>query len=184
MITKHRVMAEVKEDGLKEKEERGCMTGGERDMHDVCRVCSINRNVCRAISVYNRKDGSRWKANKKQGRCGVRGQELKAIPRKVFKFSSIPYLCVISVSMCEKLLVARKQKLYLQLLSHHLLKTSFSEVIRLGITMYVYVRVSLKHLYKGYSINEHVLKQVHQNILHKTGVKYVTVSGLIEISAL
>ena len=177
-------MAEVKEDGLKEKEERGCMTGGERDMHDVCRVCSINRNVCRAISVYNRKDGSRWKANKKQGRCGVRGQELKAIPRKVFKFSSIPYLCVISVSMCEKLLVARKQKLYLQLLSHHLLKTSFSEVIRLGITMYVYVRVSLKHLYKGYSINEHVLKQVHQNILHKTGVKYVTVSGLIEISAL
>ena len=39
VITKHRVMAEVKEDGLKEKEERGCMTGGERDMHDVCRVC-------------------------------------------------------------------------------------------------------------------------------------------------
>lgn len=50
--------------------------------------------------------------------------------------------------------------------------------------MCVYVRVSLKHLYKDYSINKHVLKQVHPNILHKTGVKYVTVSGLIEISAL
>ena len=62
------------------------MTGGERDMHDVCRVCPINGNVCRAISVYNRKDGSRWKANKKQGRCRVRGQELTAIPRKVFNF--------------------------------------------------------------------------------------------------
>ena len=86
--------------------------------------------------------------------------------------------------MCEELLVARKRKLYLRLLSHHLLKTSFSEVIRLGITMCVYVRVSLKHLYKDYSINKHVLKQVHPNILHKTGVKYVTVSGLIEISAL
>lgn len=50
--------------------------------------------------------------------------------------------------------------------------------------MCIYVRVSLKHLYKGYSINEHVLKQVHQNILYKTGVKYVTVSGLTQMSAL
>ena len=153
-------------------------------MHHVCRVCSINRNVCRAISVYNWKEGSRWKANKKQGHWRVQGQELKTIPRKIFKFSSIGYLSVISISMCEKLLVARKQKLYLQLLSHHLLKTSFNKVIHLGITVCIYVRVSLKHLYKGYSINEHVLKQVHQNILHKTGVKYVTVSGLTEISAL
>ena len=50
------------------------MTGGERDMHDVCRVCSINGNVCRAISVYNRKDGSRWKANKNKAVAGCGGR--------------------------------------------------------------------------------------------------------------